>query len=252
MRVQDAGAPSSSLLELETQEACDEILQRLPSSHAKLTCEVRQHLEGINRSLAKGGQGRLQRFIHRGKLEADKNDEDDGYISDDDCIAVLFDMTPGGPKQNKKEYQVFYGNVVKVTYDQVGKRVPGPRTHLTELSGEVVCKWFDEKRDAKGNVVTHNGKRAYHLTVDNRTGFNDKVEFPNILTGVCMTLDCQHDCWLLHDDDFQYVKHHEQKFTKYHNGTPAQQKRHGEWTKDVRYGHDKLKSKVFPQLGIEL
>lgn len=75
---------------------------------------------------------------------------------------------------------------MKVTYDQVGKRVPGARAHLTELSGEAVCKWFDEQQDAKGNVVIHDGKRAYHLTVDNRTGCNDKVEFPNILTCVRM------------------------------------------------------------------
>lgn len=130
-------------------------------------------------------------------------------------------------------------------------KVPSARAHLHELTGEAMCKWFDEKLDGK-QVVTHHGKRAYHLTLNNSTGFNDKVEFPNILAGVRMTLDRQNDCWLLNDEDHQYVEQQLARWSTYHNCTPVQQKRQGEWVKDVRQGHDRLKTKVFDQLGIEI
>lgn len=227
------------------------MLQQLPSSLGQLASEIRPYLQAINRSLAKGGQGRLQRFIHRGKVEAGKSNTDDGYVSDDDCVAVLFDVSEGGPRRTKKRWAVYYANVVKVTFDKLGKRVPGARAHLHELTGEAVCKWFDEKLDGK-EVVRHHGKRAYHLTLNNSTGFNDKVEFPNILTGVRMTLDRQNDCWLLNDEDHQYVEQQLARWSTYHNCTPAQQKRQGQWVKDVRQGHDRLKTKVFDQLGIEI
>ncbi|DBA88052.1 TPA: hypothetical protein ACH3X1_005033 [Trebouxia sp. C0004] len=131
--------------------------------------------------------GRDQRFVHKGELEPDKQDNDDGYISDDDCVAVLFDMT-SGPAKKQRKYQVFYGNVAKLTRDRSGRQVPGPRVHIND-GGKAACKWFDEKLDKHSKPVTHDGKRAFHLTLNNPAGFTDEVNFANILSGVRMTLD---------------------------------------------------------------
>ena len=116
---------------------------------------AREYFLHKNRSIAKDGQARNQRFVHQGVLEPTKTDADDGYVSDDDCIAVLFDVsdvTPSGRGKKKREYRVYYGKVGKVTYDKTGKRTPGPRAHLTEASGEAVCKWFEEKKDTNENI----------------------------------------------------------------------------------------------------
>ncbi|DBA81637.1 TPA: hypothetical protein ACH3X1_007392 [Trebouxia sp. C0004] len=95
--------------------------------------------------------GRDQRFVHKGELEPDKQDNDDGYISDDDCVAVLFDMT-SGPAKKQRKYQVFYGNVAKLTRDRSGRQVPGPRVHIND-GGKAACKWFDEKLDKHSKPV---------------------------------------------------------------------------------------------------
>lgn len=50
---------------------------------------------------------RLQRFVHCLKLEAEKRDEDDGYVSDDDGIAVLFDVSELVP--SKRSIKCFMG-----------------------------------------------------------------------------------------------------------------------------------------------
>lgn len=95
-------------------------------------------------------------------MEPVKQDADDGYVSDDDCIAVLFDVTDVTPSHRRKKerrYRVYYGNVGKVTYDKVGERTLGVRAHLTEKSGEAVCKWFEEVRDASGKHVEIQGQK---------------------------------------------------------------------------------------------
>ena len=56
---------------------------------------------------------------------------------------------------------------------------------------------FDEKMGDNGKPVTYHGRRALYLTLNNAAGFNDNVEFANILAGVCMTFDRDNDCWLL-------------------------------------------------------
>lgn len=246
----EAGEPASTSTPQDLQDQFEDTLHRLPGPQAQLQRKAREFFMAKNRSVAKDGQARDQRFLHRGVLEPSKTDADDGYVSDDDCIAVLFDVTAGGPNKRAHQYRVYFGNVGKVTYDKVGKRVPGPRAHLTEESGEAVCKWFEEKLDASKKQVLIEGKRAYHLTLNNPTGFNEKVEFPNILTAVRMTLDSQQDCWLLDEEDYQYADTQMKKYSKYHNGTAAYRKGHGEWHKDVRNNHDKLKTKVSAQLGI--
>ena len=93
------------------------------------------------------------------------------------------------------------------------------------------------------------GQRAYHLTLNNSSGYNEKVEFPTILTGVRMTVHSEHDCWLLNPKDYDYAEAQMQRFTKYHNGTAAERKKQGEWKKDVRKDHDKQKTKVCAQHG---
>ena len=251
MTTQDAGEPTGTSTSTESQEAFDDALQRLPSKQQQLERDARAFFLSHNKSIAKDGQGRDQRFVHKGEIDPNKLDSVDGYISDDDCVAVLYDITPGGPKRQKKQFRVYYGNVAKVTYDKVGKRVPGPRAHLTEKSGEAVCKWFDEKVDKAGKHIRYGGKRAYHLTLNNPTGFNDKVEFPNILTGVRMHLDTEHDCWLLDQSDYHYAETQMQKWSAYQNGTQASRNRAGEWVKDIRECHDKLKTKVCSELGID-
>ena len=222
--VEEAGDPVDPCISLETQAQFDELLHRLPTRQQKIQREAQEFFLAKNRSAAKDGQSRDQRFIHKGVLEPAKVADDDGYISDDDCVAVLFDVTEGGPKQKKPEYRVYYGNVAKVTYNKVDKRVLGPRAHLTEKSGEAVCKWFDEKmetvRRKKGHVIVK-GQRAYHLALDNPTGFNDKVEFPSILCGVRMTFDAESDCWLLNAADYNYAEAQKERFASYHNGTQA-------------------------------
>ena len=100
----------------------DELLQRFPSQQTELEQRAREFFLHHNRPVAKNGQGRDQPFIHKGKLEPEKKDDDDGYISVDDCIAVLYDMTKCPAKKHCK-YQVFYGNVAKLTYDTGGKNV---------------------------------------------------------------------------------------------------------------------------------
>ena len=137
-------------------------------------------------------------------------------FSDDDCIAVLYDMTEGGPTKKERKFEVFFGNVVKLTYEKGGKLVPGPRAHIHEESGEATCKWFDEKLDTKsGRPVLHHGKRAFHLTEKNPAGFNDEVVFANILAGVRMTLDRDNDCWLLNSTDNAYVERQKERYSKY-------------------------------------
>ena len=159
------------------------------------------------------------------------------------------DVTAGGPRKKQRQYRVYYGNVGKVTYDRIGKRVPGPRAHLNEKSGEAVCKWFEEKVDSKEKPVLINGQRAYHLALNNASGYNEKVEFENT-TGVRMTLDASHDCWLLNGHDYEYAERQMQRWSKYYNDTAAYRKGIGEWKKDVRTDHDRLKTKVSAQLGV--
>ena len=262
MAVQDAGDPgsdpdASQAMSQHNQEAFDEAManQRLPFKQQELECRMREFFLHQNKDIAKDGQSRDQRFVHKGKLEPDKVQGMDGYVSDDDCIAVLYDITPGGPRRKKKQYAVYFGSVTKVTYDRVGKRVPGARAHLKERSGEAVCKWFDEKLSSnKKGHATHNGKEAYHLKLYNPTGFNDKVEFPMILCGVRMrmTVDCEHDCWLLDPADFDYVEKQRDRWPKYQNSTLEERELLMDWEKDVRKGHDKMKTKVCVELGIDI
>ncbi|DBA94585.1 TPA: hypothetical protein ACH3X1_002168 [Trebouxia sp. C0004] len=109
----------------------DTLLRCLPGQQPYFVQHIRERLSHHNKSVAKDGQGRDQRFVHKGELEPDKQDNDDGYISDDDCVAVLFDMT-SGPAKKQRKYQVFYGNVAKLTRDRSGRQVPGPRVHIND------------------------------------------------------------------------------------------------------------------------
>ena len=105
MTVEEAGDPSgSSDYQHQDDQQFEELMQRLPSPQSKLEKHAREFFLHQNRSIAKGGQGRDQRFIHKGKLEPEKQDDDrdDVYISDDDCIAVLYDMTEGGPFKKER------------------------------------------------------------------------------------------------------------------------------------------------------
>ena len=249
--VESAGDPEDATDSQDSHnQTFDELLQRFPSQQTKLEQRAREFFLHHNRSVAKDGQGRDQRFIHKGKLEPEKKDDDHGYISEDDCIAVLYDMTKGPAKKHRK-YQVFYGNVAKLTYDKGGKTVPGPRAHIKDETGVSACKWFDEKMGDNGKPVTYHGRRAFYLTLNNTAGFNDNVEFANILAGVPMTFDKDNDCWLLNPTDSEYAEKQMQRFSKYHNSTPAQQAKQGEWNKDVRVGHDSMKTKVCVELGID-
>ncbi|DBA84189.1 TPA: hypothetical protein ACH3X1_006653 [Trebouxia sp. C0004] len=135
----------------------DALLRCLPGQQPYFVQHVRERLSHHNKSIAKDGQGRDQRFVHKGELEPDTQDNDDGYISDDDCVAVLFDMT-SGPAKKQRKYQVFYGNVAKLTRDRSGRQVPGPRVHIND-GGKAACKWFDEKLDKHSKPVTHDGNR---------------------------------------------------------------------------------------------
>ncbi len=227
----------------------DALLQCQQGQQPKLVQHIQEHLTQRNKAIAKDGQGRDQRFVHKGELDPAKQEHDDGYISDDDCVAVLFDMT-SGPTKKQRKYQVFYGNVVKLTRNKSGRQVPGPRVHIND-GGKAACKWFDEKLDKHSKPVTHDGKRAFHLTLDNPAGFTDEVDFANVLSGVRMTLDKDNDCWLLDTTDSEYAETQTQRFSKYYNSTPAQQKGQGEWRKDVRVGHDSMKTKVCKELGID-
>ena len=101
--------------------------------------------------------------------------------------------------------------------------------------------------------VSYNGKKAYHLRIDNPTGFNnfnDKVEFGTILTVVRMTLDTAHDRWLLDNVDFDYAERQRATWDHYHNVVEAGRKRKGPFEKNVRKDHDKLKTKVSYQIGL--
>ena len=201
MAVQDARDPGADLdasqaMSQDNQEPFD-ATQRLPSKQQELERQMREFFLHQNKDIAKDGQSRDQRFVHKGKFEPDKVQGMDGYVSDDDCIAVLYDVTCGGLHRKKKQYAMYFGKVTKVTYNRVGKRVPGARALLTERTGEAICKWFDEKLTSnKKGHATHNGKKAYHLKLNNPTGFNDKMEFLMILCGVR----------LLHSDDSAYVE----------------------------------------------
>ena len=229
MTTEAAGDPSgSSDCQDQDDQRFGQLMQRWPSPQSKLEKHAHEFFLHHNRSIAKGGQGRDQRFIHKGKLEPEKKDDDDGYISDDDCIVVLYDMTKAGPTNKDRKYEVFYGNVPKLTYENGGKLVPCPRAHIHEKTGEATCKWFDEKLDSKtGRPVLHRGKRVFHLTVNNPAGFNDEVVFANILAGVRMTLDKDKDCWLLNSTDYVYAERQKDRYSKYHDSTPQQQARHG-------------------------
>ena len=252
MLIEEAGDPAPISTSQDTIDMFDELLHRLPTSQQQLERQAREFFLAKHRSIAKDGQGRDQRFVHRGVLEPAKTDSDDGYVSDDDCIAVLYDITEGGPRSKKQTFRVYYGNVAKVTYNKVGKRVPGPRAHLREKSGEAVCKWFEEALDKRGNHKVLKGQRAYHPRLNNPTGFNEKVEFANILAGVRMTLDSESDCWLLNADDYTYAETQMQNYSNHQNSTQAHRAKHGEWVKDVRQSHDKLKTKVLGQLAVSI
>lgn len=247
---ENAGDPRESLdCQGTNDQRSDVLLHRHPSQQSKLVQYIQEHLTQRNKSIAKDGQGRDQRFVHKGELDPDKQEHDAGYISDDDCVAVLFDMS-SGPAKKKRQYQVYYGNVAKLTRNRSGRQVPGPRVHIND-GGKAACKWFDEKLDAHNKLVTHDGKRAFHLTLDNPTGFTDEVDFTNILSGVRLTLGKDNDCWLLNTTDSEYAETQKERFSTYYNSTPAQQKKQGEWRKDVRVGHDSMKTKVCKELGVD-
>lgn len=190
----------------------DALLHCQPGQQPKLLQHIQEHLTQRNKAIAKDNQGRDQRFVHKGELDPTKPEDDDGYISDDDCVAILFDMT-SGPEKKDRKYQVFYGNVVKLTRNKSGRQVPGPRVHINN-GGKAACKWFDEKLDKQSKPVTHNGKRAFHLTLDNPASFTDEVDFANVLIGVRMTLDKDNDCWLLNTTDSEYAETQMQRFSK--------------------------------------
>ena len=96
--------------------------------------------------------------------------------------------------------------------------------------------------------MSYGGKKAYHLKLDNATGFNDVLEFETILTAVRMTLDEVHDCWLLDSEDFQYAERQKERGAEHLNGTAAARKKEGPWQQDIRLGHDKRKTKLGRQL----
>ena len=81
MTVEAAGDPSgSSDYQDQDDQQFEELMQRLPSPQSKVEKHAHDFFLHQNRSIAKGGQGRDQRFIHKGKLEPEKQDDDDGYI----------------------------------------------------------------------------------------------------------------------------------------------------------------------------
>ena len=73
-----------------------------------------------------------------------------------------------------------------------------------------------------------------------------------ILCLVRMTVDREHDCWLLDRADFDYVEKQRDRWSTYQNSTLEERELLGDWEKDVRKGHDKMKTKVCVELGIDI
>lgn len=160
-----------------TRDSFDEALHQLSGNEKGIRRDLERYMRSFlletNKSIAKGAQGRQGRFMRQRVLDANKQADEDGYMSDDDCIAVLFDTSDRGPRRKnaKRQYKIFYGNATKLTIGHKQKRVPVPRARLMDKSAIAACNWFAEKK-ANGQHLTHEGKKAYHLPIRNAHDIN--------------------------------------------------------------------------------
>ena len=197
---------------------------------------------------AKGGQGRKDRFVRTEHLLEEKDQSVNGYVSEDDRIAGLFEVEG----QGKDRLQVYYGNVVKVTgeSEMTHKQVPKTRVRQTDPTGRFWYKWFQPvkvPRQSNSGQVKH----TYQLPLLNPYGntLNEIVKSENLLTVVRMTLDKENDCWELNPEDFEYAESQRKRYAEHHapkKGRKSNLKE--EWTKDVRKDHDSKKTKVSVEL----
>lgn len=143
---------------------------------------------------------------------------DDGYISDEDNVAVLYNE--GSEKRPK--YRAWYGVVHKLRYEETargsvtgrGKKTykSATRLHIDQSQGSLVCSWYvpvmgtgkGEGRNTKH--LRHNGKLAFRRSAQCAYGYNDSVSMYNVISPVIMKYDEGSGLWLLDKEDEDYVK----------------------------------------------
>lgn len=141
---------------------------------------------------------------------------EDGYISDEDNVAVLYNEGT----ERKPKFRVWYGVVHKLRYEETtrisgngrGKRKykTATRMHIDEAHGSLVCNWYAPvMRQSKGKMteqVRHDGKLAFKRSPQCSFGFNDSVSMYNIISPVIMRYDKKSDLWFLDKEDELYVQ----------------------------------------------
>ena len=120
-------------------------------------------------------------------------------------VALLSLCHSWWPRPKEEECVVYFGTVAKVTYNRVSKEVPGSRAHLTERSGEAVCKWFYEKLTSNEKAsATHYGRKSFEIEQPHHLGGHNSTQAPQKMQGggrrTYMTNDNQNMCqtWSSH------------------------------------------------------
>lgn len=233
------------------QEATEEMCSHLASTDATLKVVLagcRVVLQGVNAEIWNARTNRDDRFFLQGLYDGSLvSNHEDGHICDGDTITVLFERDPVAgrrPAKCKRVAHVYYGHVQTISWYVNRKDRTVHRVHLEEANASLVCKWYVKYLRQDDSHVLIDGKLAYALHVHEAEGVNNKVDMPNVLSAVRMRFCPEEKCCLLHPEDQQYVEKQRQRFTAYLNLTGAQKKKRGEFVKDPRPNHDKLKSQV--------
>ena len=102
-------------------------MQRLPSPQSKLEKHAREFFLHHNRSIAKVVKVGTNALYTRESLSLrNRMMMMMVILVTMNCIVVLYHMTEGGPTKKERKYEVFFGNVAKLTYErrrQVGSRL---------------------------------------------------------------------------------------------------------------------------------
>ena len=241
-------AETSDPLPPEEEAILDAVIEDMPcdaDNLKDLARTLRGRCRTFNGTLRVSSQDRVGCFRAQQQIEgSSRKHEEDGYISDDDIVAGIFDMSsvPARLRKSKAKFEVSFGSVTRLTIERGRKRVSCKRVHLVDDTAVVDCRWFEEKM-SNDKQATRDGCPVYTLSAFNKEGCNHPLPVEAILSAVRMKYDhVQHE-YLLHAEDHKYVSEMANRFMAYHEKSAAARKKQGPWRKRYRKDHDKLKSK---------
>ncbi len=242
-------ADANDPLSPEEEGMLDRVIVDMPCGDGHLK-EVAKELQGrcgtFNGSLRVSSQDRIGRFRAQQLIEgSSRKHEEDGYISDDDIVAGIFDMSdiPASHRRSMSKFEVSFGSVTRLAVQSGKKRVSCERAHLNDETAIADCRWFDGKMTGRQNQLKRDGKPVCTLSPFNKEGCNHHTPFDVILSAVRMTYDAKRDEYLLDAEDEAYVTQMAESFSAHQKLSPAAKKKKGPWKKVYRKDHDKLKSK---------